>query len=99
MNSRQRLVRLRNINVRKQDDVIMDEGWGEQDPNWWRAVVWRFGKRYNGWTLWQIFKNDPTYLDWIKENFTFKFNQGYLLSAIDAAVDFLKIRREEEENG
>jgi hypothetical protein len=93
MNTRQRL---RNIKINNQNNVITEGDWGEQDPDWWRRVVWRFGMRCNGWTLWQIFKNDPTYLDWIQENFTFKFNQGYLLSAVNDAVDFMNKRKEQE---
>lgn len=95
---RQRLIRMTQETLQggKGGGVIGGKVEFEQDPNWWRGVEWKFGSKCRGWTLWQIYKNNPDYLLWIKEFFKFKFNQGYLLSAIDAAIEFKNMRELEE---
>lgn len=93
---RQRLAKMTKNACQDGVEVVGGKVDFDQDPNWWRSVVWKYGTRCNGWTLWQIYKNDMKYLDWIKEFFTFKYNQGYLLSAVNAAVEFKTMREQEE---
>lgn len=64
----------------------------DHGPDWWKNERWNFGNKCKGWTIFQIFKIEPSYLRWIVNNFQLTMIPMTTRKAIYKAIEILDNR-------